>query len=432
MNRRTYSNLIYDIIFENVNSVRKIYEYGFQQYINHESRINALTTPLDQSMIDAFIDKAKSQQHTVLKGLPVLIKDLILTKDFITTEGLPSNANNISDRDAQVVENIKKSGGIILGKTNVPPLGLDYQTFNPLFGVTNNPYDIERTPGGSSGGSASAIACSYAPFAVGSDFGGSLRIPASFTGIISLRPTQDQVSIDGHMALSHKSKHNYMVTIGPMAKTVDLVSILYQTMKGDLSLIKIKQKPVEELNLLISPSIRALEVDRRISNEIVKFSDKLTSLGAQIAIENVNLNSSLITKTYKALFNVNSNKKDEKEIPNWEKNQKMVQNEQLNILNEYDCWILPVCSTLAFKHNPERRDILVNDKSLNYWKALGQYCIPFSVSGFPVVTLPIGFSDHLPIGVQIVTRPNQEFDLLSICKTLENYLAVDQNRNSKF
>ena len=194
-------------------------------------------------------------------------------------------------------------------------------------------------------------------------------------------------------------------------------------MKGEQSLKEIKTKSIKELNILISPSIKGFVIDNRISNEIINFNNMLNKLGAKSIIKIMKLESNLITKTYKTFFDINSNKLGAEDFSKCEEDQMTIQNQQNKILNDYDCWILPVCSTLAIKHNKEKSDIKINNKSVNYWKALGQYCIPFSVSGFPVVTLPIGMLKGLPLGVQIVTRQKEELGLLSIAKTIEKNLG---------
>ncbi|MFV2016879.1 MAG: amidase family protein, partial [Candidatus Heimdallarchaeota archaeon] len=93
-------------------------------------------------------------------------------------------------------------------------------------------------------------------------------------------------------------------------------------------------------------------------------------------------------------------------------------------LSDFDAWILPVCSTTAIKHNFDKSPIIINGKAINYWKALGQYCIPFSISGFPVVTMPIGMINGLPVGVQVIARKNEDFKLLAIVKTIEKLFGT--------
>ena len=124
-----------------------------------------------------------------LHGLPVLIKDLMDAAGLRTTYGSRCFSDHVPDSDALIVERLKAAGAIVLGKTNTPEFGAGANTRNLVFGATGNPFDPALTSGGSSGGSAAALACDMAPLATGSDLGGSLRIPASFCSVVGMRPT---------------------------------------------------------------------------------------------------------------------------------------------------------------------------------------------------------------------------------------------------
>lgn len=128
-----------------------------------------------------------------LHGLPTAVKDLTLTKGMRTTFGSPIYKDNVPDRDAIIVERIKKAGAIIIGKTNTPEFGAGSNTFNPIFGATLNPYDTSKTCGGSSGGAGVSLACRMLPIADGTDLGGSLRNPANFNNVVGLRPSPGRV-----------------------------------------------------------------------------------------------------------------------------------------------------------------------------------------------------------------------------------------------
>jgi len=118
-----------------------------------------------------------------LLGLPVAIKDLQATAGLRTTLGSPDFADHVPDTDSGIVARIRRAGGIVIGKTNIPERSIGANTVNPLFGATGNPFDLDRSVGGSSGGSAAALACDMAPLAPGSDHGGSIRIPAAYCGV---------------------------------------------------------------------------------------------------------------------------------------------------------------------------------------------------------------------------------------------------------
>src|SRR5215469_11197650 len=193
--------------------------------------INAIVTLLpDQAMAqaaaldDAF---AKDGPSGLLHGLPVAHKDLIATAGVRTTFGSPLFADFVPDEDALLVQRVRAAGAVMIGKTNVPEFGAGSQTFNPLFGPTRNPYDLTRTPGGSSGGAAAALAARMLPIADGSDLGGSLRNPASFCGVVGFRPSLGRVP-----DVVPRANPDSMSVLGPMGRTVADVALLLAAIAG--------------------------------------------------------------------------------------------------------------------------------------------------------------------------------------------------------
>ncbi len=142
---------------------------------------------------------ARGEVWGPLHGVPVTIKDSFATAGLRTTSGFPPLTNHVPDSDATAVARLRAAGAIVLGKTNLPLLVHGFQSDNPIFGRTNNPWDHARTPGGSTGGGAAAIAAGLSPLELGSDYGGSVRIPAHFCGIYSLKPTNNRIPLTGHI-----------------------------------------------------------------------------------------------------------------------------------------------------------------------------------------------------------------------------------------
>src|SRR6185295_5411482 len=134
-----------------------------------------------------------------LHGLPMTIKDSLETAGLLTTCGSPTLERHVPDVDATAVARLRAAGAVIFGKTNTPTFAMDIQTYNPLFGTTNNPWDKSRTPGGSSGGSAAAVAAGLTAFELGSDIGGSIRTPSGFCGVYGHKPTYGIVPVRGHI-----------------------------------------------------------------------------------------------------------------------------------------------------------------------------------------------------------------------------------------
>ena len=163
----------------------------------------------------------------VLHGLPVAHKDLHETAGLLTTYGSPVRANYVPAQDALVIERMRQAGVITIGKTNVPEFGAGSHTFNPLFGATRNPYDRSKSAGGSSGGTAAALACGMHPIGDGSDMGGSLRNPASFNNVVGFRPSPGRVP--GWPALLGWGT---MGVSGPMARTVADTALLLSVQAG--------------------------------------------------------------------------------------------------------------------------------------------------------------------------------------------------------
>ena len=163
-----------------------------------------------------------------LHGFPLAIKDLAATRGLRTTQGSPILRDAIPTRDAPFVGRMKRSGAVVIGKTNTAEFGLGCQTYNPVFGVTYNSYDASRTAGGSSGGAAVAVATRMSPVADGSDFAGSLRNPAAYNNVFSFRPTQGRIPAEGRDACLPA-----MGTVGPMARTVEDLAMLLGVQAGD-------------------------------------------------------------------------------------------------------------------------------------------------------------------------------------------------------
>ena len=204
----------------------------------HLRRIDA-TNPASNAIVTLVADQALAEADEAdarvargdplgpLHGLPIAVKDLHATRGIRTTQGSPIHADDVPDQDELIVEREKRAGAIVVGKTNTPEFGAGSQTFNPVFGATRNPYDPTRTCGGSSGGSAAALALGMVPLADGSDMGGSLRNPASFCNVVGFRPSAGRVPIwPAQLAWSMLSVQ------GPMARTVGDVALLLSAIAG--------------------------------------------------------------------------------------------------------------------------------------------------------------------------------------------------------
>lgn len=170
---------------------------------------------------------AQERAKLPLAGLPTAVKDLVPVEGFRFTQGSPIFADRVAGADAAVVARMRKAGAIVVGKTNTPEFGLGSQSFNPVYGVTRNPYDLNRTAGGSSGGAAAALAARMLPIADGSDTGGSLRNPASFCNVSALRPSLGSVP-----DYPNGFAYNTLSVKGPMARNIRDAALLMSAMVG--------------------------------------------------------------------------------------------------------------------------------------------------------------------------------------------------------
>jgi amidase len=168
-------------------------------------------------------DLAAGKSHGLLHGVPITVKDTYSVKGIPVTSGYTPLKNFIPGEDAVIVRRLKDEGAIILGKTNTAVLAMDMQTDNPVFGRTNNPWDITRTPAGSSGGCAAALATGMTPLSFGSDLAGSIRVPAAFCGVYGFKPTHGVLSMKGHIPpLPGEINGSRMLAVpGPLGRSVE-------------------------------------------------------------------------------------------------------------------------------------------------------------------------------------------------------------------
>lgn len=194
-----------------------------------------------------------------LHGVPVTVKDNFATRGIKTTSSMPELSGYVPKYDATVVDRIRRAGAVILGKTNLPAMAMDVQTGSPVFGITNNPWDTKRTPGGSSGGEAAAVAAGMSALGLGNDIGGSIRIPAHFCGIYGMKPTENFVSGQGifpGMRGTEFRAVRHMACNGPLARSVGDLRLGLSVMAGpdtrnpDIPWVDLQQQPAKSLGNL--------------------------------------------------------------------------------------------------------------------------------------------------------------------------------------
>ena len=198
-------------------------------------KINAVVTFRPEEALQearkADDDLRKGKVYGALHGIPCTIKDSFDTAGIVSTAGTLGRKNFVPEKDATVVKRIKDAGAIIMGKTNTPEFTMDYFTDNLVFGKTKNPYDVNRSPGGSSGGAAAIIAAGGSPFDIGSDTGGSIRFPAHCCGVSGIKPTSGRVPRTGHI-ISYKGVNQSLTHVGPLARSVEDLNLLLRIISG--------------------------------------------------------------------------------------------------------------------------------------------------------------------------------------------------------
>ncbi len=212
-----------------------------EQHLDRVERLDELfnsvvTIEPDRARAEATaIDEARAAGRKVgaLAGVPVTVKDAIATAGIRSTGGAVELRNHVPTEDATVVSKIRLAGAVVFAKTNVPRWSGDYQTHNEMFGTTNNPWDVERTPGGSSGGPAVAVAMGFTGFEIGTDIGGSIRVPSSFCGVYGHKPSFGIIPTYGY--LDNPSSHRNVADVnvfGPIARSVDDLELLLRVLAG--------------------------------------------------------------------------------------------------------------------------------------------------------------------------------------------------------
>jgi amidase len=356
-------------------------------------------------------------------GLPMTIKDVFEVAGMPTTSGDPRLKNYIPQQNAIAVQRLIDAGAIIFGKTNIPYHARDFQSYNPVYGTTHNPWDLSRTPGGSSGGSAAALAAGFTPLELGSDLGGSIRVPSNFCGVFGHKPTFGLVPRYGHIPpmpgrVPPESMHLIPLFVaGPMARSADDLEIALEVLitpdpadqsAGKPELLPPRRQQFKDYRVAVwfKDSDITNEIDAEVLAVLQKAAAKLRAAGLKIdeqARPDIRLWESLRLWT---------NIRDDMmagALPIWEghvEKQKKQQAQWAAFFERFDVLLAPVSPTAAFEHKhnlPIRsRRLMINGRSKHYFKNL-TWMVMAIVSGLPATVAPVGLTESgLPVGVQII------------------------------
>jgi aspartyl-tRNA(Asn)/glutamyl-tRNA(Gln) amidotransferase subunit A len=423
-------------------SVRELTEQALDRIELLNPRINALITVTAEAALAKadVLDREIASGHFrgPLHGITLVHKDCLYTAGVRTTGGSRIFADFVPDRDAAVVARLGRAGAVTLGKAGLHELAYGVTSNNPHFGAVRNPWDISRIPGGSSGGSAAAVAAGMALAATGTDTGGSIRIPSSFCGVAGLKPTYNRVDRSGVMPLSVTLDH-----VGPIAATVRDVALLFQAMADDVSS---SSAGIVGLRIGLPENFFFDRVDEEVSAAVRGAAGLAEALGARIAqvhlpdFEALNVVGRVIQLSESsAVFERHLNRRSDfgrdvlalieqgRLIPaadyvNAQRLRRVLANECSKVWSEVDCLIAPVTPVVAPRIG--EMEVIAGDSTEDVRIACTRLARPLNVLGWPALAMPCGVSKAgLPIGIELIGAPGREDTLLRAGAALEAALG---------
>jgi amidase len=388
---------------------------------------------------------ARGELKGPLHGVPMTIKDSLDTAGVITTGGTKGHATFVPEKDATVVARLRDAGAILMGKTNTPELTLSFETSNLVYGRTNNPYDLERTPGGSSGGAAAIIAAGGTPFDIGSDYGGSIRQPAHNCGIAGIKPSAGRVSRTGHI-FPFGGLLDSLQQIGPLARYVDDLALILPIIAGpdwiDPGIVPMPLLSPEDVDLgklrvsfhtdngIRTPTAETIEVVRAaakaLSDNKVLVEDARPE-GIEKTLELLTLYFADGGAAFRRLLRdagtrehglgslVAGRALSAVELDAWITRWYDFRSRMTTFLQSYDVILSPVAAFPATIH-----ESLTADEGFPAYSYLSTY----NLTGWPATVVRGGTSQEgLPIGIQVIAGPGREDVTLAVAKYLETALG---------
>jgi amidase len=426
--------------------------------------VNAICTLIGEEQAmraarDADERLAKGQYAGPLHGLPLAVKDLALTAGIRTTYGSRIYKDFVPAQDALFVERLKAAGAILIGKTNAPEFGAGSQTFNEVFGATLNPYDPAKTCGGSSGGAAVALACGMVPLADGSDFGGSLRNPASFCNVVGFRPSPGRVPTwPAQLGWSTLSVE------GPMARSVQDLAFLLSIMAGPDSRAPISiaepgwmfSRPLSRdfrgVRIAWSRNLGRYQVEPAVTETTGRARPYFEQIGCRVDEAEPDFKDADDTFQILRAWNYAVSREDDLkrhrhlmkdtviwnieqglklsglEVSRAEARRTLLYHRVREFLERYEFLVLPVCQVVPFSVKTDWVREINGVKMESYidWMAT---CYAITLTGLPAISVPCGFTpEGLPVGLQIVGRHRSDFEVLQLAYAFEQVTRFGRTR----
>ena len=397
----------------------------------------------------------------LLAGVPMTIKDTFDVDGMPASSGLQRYlARPVGD--AAAVGRARTEGAVIWGKTNVPVLAGDWQSFNALYGTTNNPWDLERTPGGSSGGAAAALAAGITPLEIGSDIGGSLRVPASFCGVFSHKPTYGLVSQRGHVPPAPGSAAEPdLNVIGPMARSARDLRLLLSILGNGPVPAKAPPAALSELKVGLWLEEPGFVLDHEVKTAVEAFAADLAATGAEVEAVTRPVDGQALLDVYeqllyplvtvglppsrrRAMSLLRGLAKGMGGQADWARltiaatlthHEWLIANERREKFSQtmrrfferYDVLIAPIAPITAFKHDHRpmgRRKLTCSDGSTFAYRHLLDWIALATACGLPATTIPAGLSAQgMPVGVQIIGPRGGDSKTLAVAQAIEEQLG---------
>ena len=399
-------------------------------YISRIERFNptlncVVTTNFDDARAQA--DQADAELSVgktlgPLHGLPITVKDALETAGIQSTGGARELIGNIPERDAPVVKAVKDAGAIIMAKTNLPRWSGDLQTFNDIFGTTNNPWDVDRVPGGSSGGAAAAVAAGLTAFEIGTDIGGSIRYPSSFCGVFGHKPSFGIVPSRGYLDHEFGGLNEADVNVvGPIARSAEDLEMLLNVMRRrDAALqasLELAPPVLEQTRVAVwfeddfcPVERKALQVMEaavaRLQDSGVKISDdtkpdldpeEAFGVGSALVYAAVSQSQPMSSMqnglSHRAWLDLNLKREE-------------IRNVWAAFFQEYDAVLMPISPVSPFRHNQDgnwQTRTLISEGDRRPYGDLLKWTILTGMAYLPSTTPPVGLDeDGLPVSFQIV------------------------------
>jgi len=438
----------------------------------HLSRIEKLNPEINAfSCVDYDGARAQARQAErivsegdelpTLLGVPITIKSCIDVAGLRCEAGSRLRAGYVAAQDATLVARLRQAGAILLGNTSTPEALMAYHTDNELQGRTNNPWDLARTPGGSSGGESAAIAACMSAGGIGSDGGGSIRVPAHFCGICGLKPTPGRVPATGHYPAGY-GPFSLIGVVGPMARTVEDLQLIFNVIAGydhadpASSPVPLQASedhlghnlrigyyvddgystPTEETRNAVEKAAQALE---NVGYQVEPFQpdvlDRARELWFVIFVEcsSLLLQQMVKGKEHEISGNLKEFRAMAAEHPPLTAERllhTLLERDELRLrllqrMETLPIMLAPVCTSPAFRHE----DVGWGPAHPADYLRTMTYCQHYNLLGNPAAVVPVGYSaEGLPIGVQVIGRPYKEDEVLAVASRLQEIFGVNRPR----